>query len=157
MEEKKQRGEGKKKGQSRRKKKAEAESAAKEETKEIKESRETREETREMREEGAEKQDLQREIQQQQEESAEIRSSFSTSQGSSSFLSQKIKEISNRINTQIMMIKGAYMMFQGLRQSYGGDTKKALSVVFGFVKDEGKRRINELKEKIRKKIMRGLD
>lgn len=49
------------------------------------------------------------------------------------------------------MAKNMYSLFQGMKQAYGGDTKKVLQVAFGFAKEEIKRRAkektNELKEK----------
>lgn len=79
------------------------------------------------------------------------------SESSSSFVSQKISEIKNKINSQINMAKNMYMLFQGMKQSYGGDTKKVISVMLGFAREEGKRRLNNLKDKIRKKIFGELD
>jgi hypothetical protein len=54
-----------------------------------------------------------------------------------------------------------YSLFQGMKQAYGGDTKKVLQVAFGFAKEEIKRRAkekvselkgkaNELREKAKK-------
>lgn len=78
-------------------------------------------------------------------------------EGRSSFVSQKISDIKNKINYQLNMAKNMYMLFQGMKQSYGGDTKKVIAVMLGFAKEEGKRRINNLKDKIRKKIFGELD
>lgn len=78
-------------------------------------------------------------------------------QPQTSFISQKISDIKNKINYQVNMAKNMYMLFQGMKQSYGGDTKKVIAVILGFAKEEGKRRFNNLKDKIRKKIFGELD
>ncbi|MCS7212864.1 MAG: hypothetical protein NZ927_01360 [Candidatus Calescibacterium sp.] len=150
--------EGKKKKTSRKKKSSEAaeETKTTKET-EIKEERRTQEptslSTAKMEESGR----------------SEIKSSFyestvvkdeqteTASPGFTSLISQKIKDVTNKVNAQITMAKNMYMLFQGMKQSYGGDTKKALSVLFGFAKEEGKRRIDNLKSKIKKKIFGELD
>ena len=62
-----------------------------------------------------------------------------------------IQTAKDRINSQIQIAKNMYSLFQGMKQAYGGDTKKVLQVAFGFAKEEIKRRAkekaNELKEK----------
>jgi len=62
-----------------------------------------------------------------------------------------IQKTKDRINSQIQIAKNMYSLFQGMKQAYGGDTKKVLQVAFGFAKEEIKRRAkekaNELKEK----------
>jgi hypothetical protein len=72
-----------------------------------------------------------------------------------------IQKAKDRINSQIQIAKNMYSLFQGMKQAYGGDTKKVLQVVFGFAKEEIKRRAkekvseikgkaNELREKAKK-------
>jgi hypothetical protein len=84
--------------------------------------------------------DIQYEFSQQQE--TELGKNLFTS------IIQKTKD---RINSQIQIAKNMYSLFQGMKQAYGGDTKKVLQVAFGFAKEEIKRRAkekaNELKEK----------
>jgi hypothetical protein len=84
--------------------------------------------------------DIQYEFSQQQE--TELGKNLFTS------IIQKAKD---RINSQIQIAKNMYSLFQGMKQAYGGDTKKVLQVAFGFAKEEIKRRAkekaNELKEK----------
>jgi hypothetical protein len=62
-----------------------------------------------------------------------------------------IQTAKDKINSQIQIAKNMYSLFQGMKQAYGGDTKKVLQVAFGFAKEEIKRRAkekaNELKEK----------
>jgi hypothetical protein len=62
-----------------------------------------------------------------------------------------IQKTKDRINSRIQIAKNMYSLFQGMKQAYGGDTKKVLQVAFGFAKEEIKRRAkekaNELKEK----------
>jgi len=66
-------------------------------------------------------------------------------------LTSIIQTAKDKINSQIQMAKNMYSLFQGMKQAYGGDTKKVLQVAFGFAKEEIKRRAkektNELKEK----------
>ncbi len=66
-------------------------------------------------------------------------------------LTSILQTAKDRINSQIQMAKNMYSLFQGMKQAYGGDTKKVLQVAFGFAKEEIKRRAkektNELKEK----------
>ncbi len=95
-------------------------------------------------------------------ERAEIKSAFSPCSDVRSFFSVdsllKLGEkAKSRIQAQIQMVKSMYSLFQGMKQSYGGDTKKVLSVIFSFAKEEAKRRINETKSKLRKKIIGELD
>jgi hypothetical protein len=61
----------------------------------------------------------------------------------------KIKE---KINSQVQIVKNLYSLFQGMKQMYGGDTKKVIQVIAGFAKEEAKRRINEAKNKVKEKI-----
>ncbi len=72
-----------------------------------------------------------------------------------------IQKAKDRINSQIQIAKNMYSLFQGMKQAYGGDTKKVLQVAFGFAKEEIKRRAkekvselkgkaNELREKAKK-------
>ncbi len=63
-----------------------------------------------------------------------------------------IKPIKEKVSTNIQMAKNMYAMFQGMKQMYGGDTKKTLSVIFGFAKQEVKRRLEEKKNKIKEKV-----
>jgi hypothetical protein len=62
-----------------------------------------------------------------------------------------IQTAKDKINSQIQIAKNMYSLFQGMKQAYGGDTKKVLQVAFGFAKEEIKRRAkekaNELKGK----------
>jgi hypothetical protein len=84
--------------------------------------------------------DIQYEFSQQQE--TELRKNLFTS---------IIQTAKDKINSQIQIAKNMYSLFQGMKQAYGGDTKKVLQVAFGFAKEEIKRRAkekaNELKEK----------
>jgi hypothetical protein len=72
-----------------------------------------------------------------------------------------IQKAKDRINSQIQIAKNMYSLFQGMKQAYGGDTKKVLQVAFSFAKEEIKRRAkekvselkgkaNELREKAKK-------
>jgi len=72
-----------------------------------------------------------------------------------------IQTAKDKINSQIQIAKNMYSLFQGMKQAYGGDTKKVLQVAFGFAKEEIKRRAkekanelkgkaNELREKAKK-------
>lgn len=63
-----------------------------------------------------------------------------------------IKPIKDKVSANIQMAKNMYAMFQGMKQMYGGDTKKTLSVIFGFAKQEVKRRLEEKKNKIKEKV-----
>ncbi len=65
-----------------------------------------------------------------------------------------ISKIQNTVGSRVEMAKNMYSLFQGMKNMYGGDTKKVLSVMLNFAKEETKRRINEQKEKIKKKIKR---
>ncbi|GBD03510.1 hypothetical protein HRbin19_00801 [bacterium HR19] len=61
----------------------------------------------------------------------------------------KIKE---KISSRVQVAKNLYSLFQGMRQMYGGDTRKVIQVIAGFAKEEAKRRINEAKNKVKEKI-----
>ena len=63
-----------------------------------------------------------------------------------------IKPIKDKVSANIKIAKNMYAMFQGMKQMYGGDTKKTLSVIFGFAKQEAKRRLEEKKNKIMEKV-----
>jgi hypothetical protein len=62
-----------------------------------------------------------------------------------------IQKAKDRINSQIQIAKNMYSLFQGMKQAYGGDTKKVLQVAFGFAKEEIKRRAKEKVSKLKGK------
>lgn len=74
-----------------------------------------------------------------------------------SLLQKKVKEIKDRVNEQLAMAKNMYVLLQGMKQSYGGDMKKVMLAILAFAREEGKRRINEMKTKVRKKLLGELD
>lgn len=67
-------------------------------------------------------------------------------------IQEKIKPLKERFDANIQMAKNMYSMFQGMRQMYGGDTKKTLGVIFGFAKEEMKRRVGEFRNRIKEKV-----
>lgn len=75
----------------------------------------------------------------------------------SSLISQRVKEIREKIGIPINMVKNLYSLFQAMKQSYGGDTKKVILAVLSFIREEGKRRANEFKSRVKKKIFGELD
>jgi hypothetical protein len=103
----------------------------------------------EMKKEEEKKEEIK--VQEEPREAVQQEFSQQESEYGKNLLSSIIQKTKDRINSQIQIAKNMYSLFQGMKQAYGGDTKKVLQVAFGFAKEEIKRRAkekaNEIKEK----------